>query len=135
MLVCEFFEVVVRALIGLCVHIGSEVMKYFNSLVRSCFFRSLREDGDRMCYAVVKAVAFCHAALSHVGDVDQLPDVRNIQAWAELSEKDVVISDGGVFFLRTALVPYQRTFADFAAIGQCVDECLGVSGWFVGVKI
>ena len=62
--------------------------------------------------------------LSHVVDVDQLLDVGNIQAWVELSE--VVISDGRVFLLRTALVPYQRTFADLAAFEKCKEECLGL---------
>ena len=62
--------------------------------------------------------------------MDQLPDVRNIQAWIELSEDDLVVRDGRVFLPRTALVPYQLTFADFE---QCVEECLGVFK-FVGVR-
>ena len=84
------------------------------------------KDSCGTCYAVVKVVAFCQAALSHFVDVDQLLDVGNIQAWVELSEDNVVLNDGRVFLLRTALVPDQRIFADLAAFERCVDECLGI---------
>ena len=79
-LVCGFFEFVARPLVGLYVQIRSKVMNSFSVSVRSCFLRSLGEDSDRMCYAVVQAAAFCQAALFYVFEVDQLPDVHNIEA-------------------------------------------------------
>ena len=82
-----------------------------------------------MCYADVEAATFRQAALALVADVDQLPDVHNIQCWVELSEYDLVVSDGRVLLLFTC----QWTFADLAAF----EQCGGTSGpfKFVGVSI
>ena len=44
----------------------------------------------------------------------------------ELSEDDVVISDGRVFLLQTALFPHPRTSADLTAFEQGVEECLSL---------
>ena len=55
-------------------------MNYFAVSVRSCFLQGLRDDSEHMFYAVLEAVTFCQAALFHVADMDQLPDVRNNQA-------------------------------------------------------
>ena len=73
-------------------------------------------------------------ALAHYFVVHQLLDIRNIQVWVKLSEDDVVTSDGRLFLLRTALVPYQRTFAELVAFEQCVEECLGLFK-FMGVSL
>ena len=95
-----------RALGGPCAHFRCQVMIYFSVSVRSCFLGNLGEDSDRLCYTTVEAITFSEVALAHAADVNQLPDVRNIQAGVQLSEDDVAVNDGKVFLLRTALVPY-----------------------------
>ena len=58
---------------------------------------------------------FCHTVPSCVTDVDQQHDGRKIQAWLKLLVDYMSLSEGRTLLFQTALLPYQRTFADVAS--------------------
>ena len=87
-----------------------------------------------MCYEVVEAYTFSKVVLVCVTDVDWLPESPNIQAWVELSEGELAVSDGRVFLLRTFFMPYQQIFAELASFEECAEELLDIF-MLVGVSM
>ena len=127
---CGFLKIVVRRWL-VCVFIIDASFSCFSSILFSAQF------GRGLWWHVLRSCGGCCVLLDSpvlCPDVDQLPDDRNIQAWVEVSEQDVVISGGRVFLLGTALVPYKRTSADLEAFEQYMKECLGLF-LFLGVSI
>ena len=88
-------------------------------LVKESSWHSFGSDSDRLCYFVVEAGASCRRLLLRTCDSSLVPEPRDIQAWVELMEDDVVSDHGKTAVLEAELECFRGQFASPAEFDVC----------------